>query len=144
VFSIRFLPEPAFPYEGSGPLHRYGIVVMDSFEERFLAPLEDWREHDYERQWVEGAARIAGGSQSSCLVTKMHEPGDKDWLRWWALYRLEGDVVAVQEHMHLPEWGLVDPKDPYSAIGEYDNEEDDPVSEWRLTVEDFRQFASGS
>lgn len=136
----------AFPYEGEGPLHRYGLVVMDDFEERFLAPLDYWREDDYARQWIDGADRIASGAQSSCLVTKMHDLTSQDWLRWWALYRLDGDVVAVHERLHLPESGHVDPDYPYSAVGEYDpgSGDDLPVSEWRVSVQDFATFASDS
>src|SRR3712207_6960420 len=60
-------------------------------------------------------------AETSCLVTKMHAVNDQDWLRWWALYRVQGDVVAVHEQIHLPEWGPVDPADPYSAICEYED-----------------------
>jgi hypothetical protein len=122
VFSIAFGSEPPYPLDGTGPLRRDALIVMDDFTEVFAAPIDFWNETDYERQWQEGAQRLVDGATQSCLLTRVEDPTQDPILRWWALYRRPGDSVTVREHLWLPEFGSVDLADPYSAVGEYPNE----------------------
>jgi CdiI N-terminal domain len=140
MFSIRFGDAPAYAFEGSGSLTRDALIVIDEFEETFDVPLDFWSEGDYERQWLEGAERIVRGERTSCLVSWMQDPDFSPILRWWSLYRRNGPNVIVREQLCLPEFGRVDPKNPYVAVQPYG--EDALVSEWMLTVDDLSVFAS--
>jgi CdiI N-terminal domain len=143
VFEISFTEEPAFNWEGHGALHRWGFTILGRDAERFAAPLYFWDESAYERQWRDGVERLVGGADTSCLVTVMHDPMDDQTAQWWELYRL-GDTVAVHERLSVPDFGPLDPEAIYDEVGPYrpENDEGHTVSEWRLPLGDFADYAA--
>ena len=142
MFSIEFSSAPAYPYDGDGGLHRDGVIVMGDFTERFAVPLDFWAELDYERQWQEGAQRLVGGAPSSLLLTRVEDPTERDTIyRYWALYRRTGEAVTVREHLWVSkDHGRFDPLSPYASIEPYPFGPAERVSEWDLTLDDFRTF----
>ncbi len=80
--------------------------------------------------------RIVDGAPSSCLVTEMRYPLSQGFVRWFSLHRIDDRTIAVQDDLHLEEWGIVDPADPYSHIAEYVAS----PSERRVALHDLRAF----
>src|SRR5882672_9020517 len=100
MFSIEFAADAAYPFEGTGALHRDGVIAMDDFTERFPVPLHYWAETDYQRQWREGAQRLVDGAPASLLLTRVEDPTEPQPIyRWWSLYRRVGEAVTVQEQL---------------------------------------------
>jgi hypothetical protein len=142
VFEISFTEEPVFNWEGHGALHRWGFTILGRHAERFAAPLYYWDESDYQEQWRQGVERLVGGADTSCLVTRMHDPADDQLAQWWELYRL-GDTVAVHARLWVPDFGPLDPGTIYDMVGPYrrgDEEGGQKVSEWRLPLGAFADY----
>jgi hypothetical protein len=142
MFSIEFAPAAAYAFDGDGALHRDGAIVMDDFTERFAVPLDFWAEPDYQRQWHEGAERLVDGAPASLLLTRVEDPTARDAIyRWWSLYRRTGEAVTVQEQLWVSgDLGHFDPLSPYAAVDPYPFGPAEMVSEWDLTLNDFREF----
>jgi hypothetical protein len=142
MFSIDFAPDAAYPFDGTGALHRDAVITMDDFSERFAVPLDYWAETDYQRQWQEGARRLVDGAPASLLLTRVEDPTEPQPIyRWWSLYRRDGDAVTVQEQLWVSEdLGYFDPASPYAAVHPYPSGPAQMVSEWDLILGDFREF----
>jgi CdiI N-terminal domain len=121
------------------------MTVLGDHRDRSEAPLEFWREPDYEAQWREGVERIADGAEASCLVTVMNEPGAGRRAQFSALYRFD-EEVAVHEILWLPDRGSLDPEAIYESVPRYcadfetETAEQMPVSEWRLPQSALRDW----
>jgi len=115
---------------------------MDDFTERFGVPLDFWSEPEYRRQWQEGTQRLVDGAPASLLLTRVEDPTERDTIyRWWSLYRRTGEAVTVQEQLWVTEdLGHFDPAYPYAAVHPYPSGLDQMVSEWNLTLRDFKEF----
>jgi hypothetical protein len=70
----------------------------------------------------------------------MQDPDFSPILRWWSLYRQEGGAVSVREQLWPPEFGRVNPRNPYASVRPY--ESDPLVSEWSVSVDDLSVFVS--
>jgi hypothetical protein len=85
---------------------------------------------------MEAARRLLEGRDRTGFFTEAM------W-RWWTMW-LEGPAVIVHEQILVPEALIepLDPTDPYRQIGERQTHSEDghPISEWRLTVSDIREF----
>ncbi len=141
TFSIRFLSEDEelTDFEPG----RVGVITLDGFEERFVAPTTFWQARDYERQWNEGLRRIISGNEKSCLITALRDPRATKMLFWWPLYREGSDVVVHNNILLLDQLEQpFDARDPYSSIKERVtiDEEGQQVSEWRVSILDIGAF----
>jgi hypothetical protein len=134
VFLLEFLPD-AEARIITGLRYRDARIIMGDFEECFPVVLELWSEGDYERQWREGARRIIGGAEKSCLVTAIASVEAEEATEYWALYR-RGDAVVVRQF--LSPTGKVDPSDVYADVPDYDNEPG--ASEWRLSCKELAAY----
>jgi CdiI N-terminal domain len=146
VFSIRFSDEDRVlpPIRRlAGIPHRFVLTVIDDHEERLAAPLHVWTEADYEAQWREGAERLLSGAESSCLVRVMEDPTSEDQtVRFWALYRTDGEAVVVHDIAHwAPSQGPLDPGLIYKAVPRFTtNHEGLPPLEWRIGIGDLADW----
>ena len=142
VFAIAFTEEPAFAWEGYGDLHRWGFTILGDDAERFAAPLGYWDEDAYKAQWKQGVQRLVDGAETSCLITRMEEPGDGQVAQFWELYRLDDEIVAVHDRLWVPDFGGLQPGAVYEAVEPYRRESEDGVllSEWRLPLSDFADY----
>lgn len=143
IFRIEFVREPSL----GAPAHDQAVlgrITLDRFSERFLCSTDYWGEHEYERQWQTALNRVLEGCQASALITSVRDPSMSNIVHWWPMYRLEGERVAVQNHiLFLGELnGPFNPEDPFRHIRERRQRDEDgnQVSEWYTTVAAVRQF----
>jgi hypothetical protein len=139
VFDIFFEAGDPVPVDEDGWLGLPGRSVFGTFTESFVAPLGWWSRGDYERQWLEGAGRLAAGMQQSAFVL---EPG---WL-WWIAW-LDGDRVFIQQRLlvapEMAEARAARPNAvPYDNVGARNtrSSDGDPLSQWAVSVVDVRAF----
>jgi hypothetical protein len=115
----------------------FGIasIQIGDFSESMKVDLSFWSREEYEKQWSEGLCRIAGGADSSCLVTSLCLPKAANFIMWWVLYRLD-QVVAVQNEILFTEElnEVFDPSCPYKYIRPRETltEEGNKISEWQI------------
>ncbi len=136
MFDIAFVSDEAEQQPEGWP-GLWGRTQLGSWEERFLAPLDVWQRHDYERQWIEAAQRLLDPAARAAFFTVAFR-------RWWVMWR-EGEKVIVHEQLFTPErlatitnWRAV----PYQLIEDRCSVSEDgtPISEWFLTVADIEGF----
>jgi hypothetical protein len=128
-FDIHFLTDETPPEEVGG---RFGRIVIGDFRERFLVSTAFWAPERYERQWVEAATQVLGGTRAG-LLTSMPDPATDDVVRLWTMYP-DGEWVRFQEQMvFLGE--IADRFDPtqtgrFVHEREIVSEDGHPISEW--------------
>jgi hypothetical protein len=135
VFDISFIDTEPEPQE-DGWLALRGRTTLGSHREEFLASLGEWSRAQYERHWSDAARRIVSESDRTLFFTSAFQ-------FCWTMWRQSEDVF-VQERLLIPATWLepFDPSDPWRQIGEHHLVSDDgsPISEWRLHVDDIRDF----
>ena len=67
MFYIGFKSPPRVDAEGWR--HAIGGIELGGASDSFPADLGTWSPQDYEAQWREAIARLAGGERSSALIT---------------------------------------------------------------------------
>jgi hypothetical protein len=140
MFDIAFIPDaPPYVDDEDGWHGRWGRTVLGDYQERFVAPVEGWRPADYERQWILAARRLIAGHASSAFSIEAGR-------LWWTAWRVGDDVVfqqrlLVAEEMR-PAWSASADAIPYELVGERRSlsDEGDQVSEWRVPLDDIREF----
>jgi hypothetical protein len=129
------------------PVIALGRIEIGDFSEHFRIVTSYWDRVAYETQWKTAIRHLLDGATNSCLIQSMGNPALATYLFWWPMYRLEGDVVAVQNHiLFLEELSEpFDPGDPYRFIHarETVDEDGDRISEWQTTLTDLAEFERG-
>ena len=96
----------------------------------------------YEAQWREGVARLAGGHMSSALITSYNGPGAA-FHSMWPMWR-EGITVFIQERLVLDDTiGHSNVAEQfYARVGPRRTTSDDgsPISEWALPLSQMLAF----
>lgn len=136
MFDIVFVSDEA-EQQPDGWLGLWGRTQLGTWEENFLAPLDEWQRFDYERQWIEAAARLLGPAARAAFFTAAFH-------LWWVMWR-EGAEVTVHEQLFTPErlaavtdWRAA----PYHLIGDRCSADEDGTtsSEWFIGVADIESF----
>jgi hypothetical protein len=140
VFDIGFIPsEPPFDDEEGRGL--WGLTVLGGFSERFIAPIGWWSRQDYERQWIEGAERLLRGEASTAFTIEAGR-------LWWTAWGEGQDVIIQQRYLVTdemePAWTAEASEMPYELTGiRYTHtDEGTGVSEWRVNLDDLRDFVA--
>ena len=140
VFDISLDPADPVPYDEDGWLGLPGRTVLGEFTESFIAPLGWWSRLDYERQWLEAAARLLATSASTAFVL---EPARL----WWTAWAIGDQVMVRQQLIVAPvqanAWRDSPRRVPYELVGDRTVDElERPPSEWQVTLDDIRDFMS--
>jgi hypothetical protein len=88
-------------YLGDDPTVPYAVgrIVAGELYENFVSNLYEWSKDDYEKQWLHSLEKFIMGDRKVVLITHYVNPAESANLQWWALYRGQGDVVYVQNHL---------------------------------------------
>ncbi|HEY1939274.1 MAG TPA: hypothetical protein VGJ33_15180 [Candidatus Angelobacter sp.] len=145
-FSISYRRVPLeYPYDDGHTAAARGEIVLGDFREGFLSNLGEWRQADYREQWRRSIHRLLAGEQKAVLITTFSSPTIATHLEWWALYR-EEDNVAVQNQLLFYDniQGEFDVKCAVDFLNERRRVTEDgrPISEWSVSMNDLRVFAS--
>ncbi len=100
TFSIQFTGEPD-EYLDDDPSvpSAIGRITAGTLDENFASSLYEWNKATYESQWLDSLKRFANGANKAVLITWYVNPKKSPNLQWWALYRGEGGVVHIQNHL---------------------------------------------
>jgi hypothetical protein len=139
TFLIRFLE--------TGEREKLGRaeICIGEFRELFEVDLSYWSKAEYELQWRLGLERILEDKPRSCLITSLSTPETADFILWWPLYALDGEVAIQNQLLFLRELaGTFDPQDPYDWLGPREtNSPRGAISEWRTTKGAIAEFLRG-
>jgi hypothetical protein len=124
------------------PLVAIGALTFGEKHEHFRSVLTFWEIDDYQKSWEAGLRRLVSGATISCLATSVTDPSVAEFMEVWPLYR-SGDDVYVQNHFvfldELPH--DFDPAAPWDSVLPRATVEDGrKVSEWRVGLDDIREF----
>lgn len=141
-FSIEMLPERVPPELSEAPA-QFGRIELGTFRERFMSLTTFWSADDYRAHWRAAVGYIVETGRDACLITSLHDPAESDLLFWWPMYRID-EKVCIRSGMLLFEQ-LDRPfriDDAYTFVRprEVHTTEDEPVSEWEVSIEDLRAF----
>lgn len=135
MFDICFInADPERDDDGS--LWLSGHIILIDHQERFLASLQTWSRKDYERQWLEAAARLLGAPARAGFFTVAFQ-------FWWTMWREEERVLVREEFLTAERLSGVSDwtRAPYQLIEERMSDGDqEEVSEWEIDAEDVREF----
>ena len=138
-FSIR-------AFHDGGPVSARCELQMGSDIECYPLVTTLWSIDKYRKQWRAALTAMVTGRVTSCvLVTDIKAPEVSFGIMCWLLYR-EGDCVYLREHMGRGALGYqlvgdpvhVEPNIPRREHGT--NQEQHPISEWVVTLDDIQEF----
>ena len=141
MFEIRFLDQER--EEDESGRYRRGEIILGDWREEFLAPIGEWSEADYEREWLRSAQRLLNGSMRVGFVHHMAHAGASHHFMWQA-WR-EGERVFLQERLlvaaDLP--ATFRPNDPDGVVEERmeTTEDGEPISQWQVDLAAIRAYA---
>lgn len=139
MFNLEFLSGPE---RGESGTFAWGRITLGSVQEEFQAPLQTWTAADYERQWLQAAARLTGGALSAVFVTHTVHPKAAYHIGWPA-WR-EDDRVYVQERLFLSEQlpgpFEADRAETYVGTRAEVSEEGNPISQWQVRLSDVAAY----
>ena len=144
MFWIGFTKDPLFDAE-PGEKGILGLLMLGSYEERFVTHTWNWSERDYAAQWRHALTRALEGKLSA-LITDMRLPTQSSHLVWWPMWKVGRDLVFHNQLLffakHSLEGSHVDVERLYELIGKRmaHNSEGTPVSEWHVPVRDVEAF----
>ena len=142
AFSISLISDPLLEL-APGEVASFGVIQIDSFQERFIASLMYWSVDDYKRHWKQAIERILHSSDVSCLITSMVDPAIATFIFWWPMYRVNETVLIQNQILFLDQ--LQSPFDehtPFSFVPKRQtiNEDGDVISEWSVRINDLEEF----
>lgn len=118
------------------------ILVGNIKIEDFHVPLSYWDRNEYLSQWTKGLEAIFEGSKKSAFITAMYNPATANFIFWWVIYRVGNDVY-IQNHVlfvdELKERFNESDFIKYVPERETITEDDDPISEWKVNIDDIRK-----
>lgn len=125
-----------------------GEIGFGDLDEQFVAPVEYWSKEKYETQWKEAVGRIVNSRDdtSSMLIISMHDPRQANFLVAWSLYKIDNRVYAQNSLIFMN--SLKQPFNErmiYDSVPERETISEDtgePISEWRLSVDDLATWLS--
>ena len=122
----------------------FGAIEIGEFKDTFHASLSYWDRESYLRQWKVALERIFNGEASTAIVSCMYNPKKANYLCWWPVYVVGGDVIFHNQILILEQCNP--PFDELSMYKYIDNrvserdEGEDKVSEWRTTILALKEF----
>lgn len=139
-FDIRFLDERG---TDEGVAYRYLRLQLGSFAEEMCADLVEWREADYEEQWLRELVAIASTREKAALITSITNPQQACQVWTWPMWK-DGDEVRFHNRILFMEEVCegFDPSRVSDFIGEYKSHDEDgnKISEWSVRVDAIRNF----
>ncbi len=145
AFSISFTGAPnQFLDDDANIPSAIGQIVIGEFEEEFVSSLYEWTKEDYVAQWTSSLRRFVAGADRAVLITFYVNSKDSSNLEWRALYRGEGGIVHVQNHLPWYEnFGRefsVSEAESFLHDRITVNEDGNRVSEWNVLLADVELF----
>ena len=132
--------------DAEGWRHAIGGIELGGASDSFAADLGTWSPQDYEAQWREAIARLAGGERSSALITSYGGPR-ATFHSVWPMWRIKDQVIF---HEQLVPGEVVAGPDIaahfYAAVGDHrtHSEEGEPISEWTVPLTEVLAFAASA
>lgn len=147
AFSIGFTGAPnQFLDDDPSIPSAIGQIVIGEFKEEFVSSLYEWTKEDYVAQWTSSLRRFLAGADRAVLITFYVNSKESSNLEWWALYRGEGGVVHVQNH--LPWHDNFDREFSVSQAESFlhdrmtVNDDGQSLSEWDVPLADIETLVS--
>jgi len=134
-------------FDEQDPMVAIGVIRLGEDHEYFESVLGFWGLDDYKAIWTAGLRRLISSASTSCLATSVTDPSSANFVEVWPLYREESDVY-VQDHLlfldQLPH--ELDPTEPWASVRPRSvvDEDDQRISEWRVSVNDIGEFLKTS
>jgi hypothetical protein len=158
VFWIGFSDEPLVKMDPREK-GKVGLLVLGDHKERFVVHLDTWTKGNYVDQWKRALKRVLNGEESA-LITDMHTPATSNHLVWWPMWKLGSEIVFHNQLLFFKKYKIFQDEIPqrqkrhtkvlstanveplYKLIGqrEYLSEDGMPLSEWRVPVNEIREF----
>jgi hypothetical protein len=144
-FSIQFTggPDEYLDDDPSVP-SAIGRITAGELDEEFASGLYEWDKETYESQWLDSLKRFVNGAGKAVLITWYVNPKESTNLQWWALYRAEGGIVHVQNHLpwydNLGREFSVDEASSFLDERITISEEGLSISEWHVPIRDIEAF----
>ena len=121
-----------------------GIMQLGSTSTDLVMPIAHWSTNDYERQWLEGIARIKK-SDKSCIVTRVFPTRMIDW---YVLYKKDEKVYAYRYFLVAQDYDKVigdekfTPDNCYDFIPSFDeyqkvHAKEFKIEEWEIDLQDI-------
>ncbi|GIJ10445.1 hypothetical protein ACFFMR_22665 [Micromonospora andamanensis] len=139
-----------FRIELSGPGGRaldpsvsVGKISAGDLDETFEMPTQFWSEASYRASWRRELQRILDGADRAVLLTLVVDPRSANWLRGYALYRLDSEIRIQERLFFLSELGHeFDLANPSRSVPAHASVTDDGlrISEWTVTIAELRGF----
>jgi hypothetical protein len=140
MFYIGFTS--AMQTDSEGRPQAAGELTLGDDSARFVADLHVFTMAQYEAQWREAVARLAGGHTSSALITSYRGSGLSPH-SMWPMWRA-GTTVFIHERLVLDDTiGNEDVAEQfYARVGPRRTTSDDgsPISEWALPLSQMLAF----
>ena len=141
MFNLALFPLPESHDDAS---FFRGTITLGDFSEEFLAAAWMWDAERYKRQWRAAAHELVAERDRSAFVTSFIHP-DAHHNVIWPAWRV-GRLVYIQNHLLLrhTQPGVLDVDHIYRSVGarRTTSEDDEPISEWVVTLDDVAAFAA--
>jgi hypothetical protein len=143
AFGIAFTDEPLeYLGEDSTAAAAVGAIWADDLNETILCHLNPWDQATYEAQWLAALGALLAGKRKAALITS-YVGADSNRMMW-CLFRGEGEVVYIQNHMVFGE----SLKEPFSVECASDllderrilDQDGQRISEWTTTLSAIARF----
>lgn len=111
-----------------------GEIQIDDFKELFHSDFSFWSKLDYENHWIKASEELSGGN-AVCFITSITDPNNSNFIRSWACYPINGDLVFQEQILFLEELNRpLNLNEPHSNTLPYESvtEDGDKISEWRV------------
>jgi CdiI N-terminal domain len=137
-FSIAFTG-----FDEQDPLVATGELRLGKDHENFQSVLGFWSVDEYQQSWTAGLQRLLAGESTSCLATSVSDPASANFVEVWPLYRRGPDVFVQNSLLFLDQLSHeFDPAAPWQSVAPRSvvDEDGQVISEWRVSVDDIRDF----
>lgn len=135
MFSIEILDK-------SRPVGR-GRILIGTFQEEFEMSFEYWTGAEYQRQWSNALDKALTEGTPVALITSLTDPATANYLSWWPIYPIGRELVFQNAILFLNELSErfdLDRYECYVSSREVLTENGDPISEWRASASEVREF----
>ena len=123
--------------ESEGDLVVKGTLMLGDFKEDFYASLSYWDRDRYLLQWKSALERLLDGGVNSAIVTTMYDPSTANFIIWWVMYAVGGEIRVQNQILFLDELERpFDESDLYSFIPEREMQSENGyrISEWVVGI----------